>query len=156
MYIFGINRFGTKNAAKGIHGDHIKRRIQLIKNLFFFLLFPIGALEKFVLPAHLQNIRQISSDLQVSTFEESLNEFRIIDPADFFVGISCNLSGILKVADDCGKCLVHYLPGHFLPQCPFFVFPAMLLNEGLDHQYCIELGGVPRFGFCGHTMIFVI
>ena len=36
MYIFGINRLGTKNPAKGIHGDHIERCIQLIKNLFFF------------------------------------------------------------------------------------------------------------------------
>jgi hypothetical protein len=36
MYIFGINRLGTKNPAKGIHGDHIERGIQLIKNLLLF------------------------------------------------------------------------------------------------------------------------
>ena len=36
MYNLGINRLGTKNPAKGIHGDHIKCCIQLIKNLFFF------------------------------------------------------------------------------------------------------------------------
>jgi len=74
-------------------------------------------------------------------------KFRVIDPADFFVGIRCDLSGILEVADDRGECLVHHLLGQVLPQCPFFIFPAVLPDEGLDHQYGIELRGVNRFGF---------